>query len=81
MSLTTLTGSPTAPGLAPPDPMTVRVQFIPAPQYFPEHAHGWNQMAYAMFGVLTVSVEGQSFVISPEQVAADRTAAPGRLTP
>jgi AraC-like DNA-binding protein len=47
--------------------MTVRAQSIPARHYFPEHAHAWHQMVYAISGVLTVAVEGQSFVISPEQ--------------
>ncbi|HEX2553231.1 MAG TPA: helix-turn-helix transcriptional regulator [Microvirga sp.] len=55
------------PGLAAPKPLTVRVQSIPARHSFPEHAHRWNQMAYAISGVLTVAVEGRSFVISPEQ--------------
>ena len=55
------------PGLMPPRPMTVRAQSIPARHYFPEHAHAWHQMAYAISGVLTVAVEGQSLVISPEQ--------------
>lgn len=55
------------PGLAPPRPMTLRAQSIPARHYFPEHSHGWNQMVYAISGVLTVAVEGHSFVISPEQ--------------
>ena len=55
------------PGLAPPRPMTVRAQSIPARHYFPEHAHAWNQVVYAISGVLTVAVEGQSLVISPEQ--------------
>src|ERR687889_2614849 len=55
------------PGLAPPRPMTVRAQSIPARHYFPEHAHRWNQVVYAISGVLTVAVEGQSLVISPEQ--------------
>lgn len=55
------------PGLAPPRPMTVRAQSIPARHYFPEHAHRWNQLVYAISGVLTVAVEGRSFVISPEQ--------------
>lgn len=55
------------PGLAPPQPMTVRVQSIPARHYFPEHTHGWNQVVYAISGVLTVAVEGRSFVISPQQ--------------
>jgi AraC-like DNA-binding protein len=55
------------PGLSPPRPMTVRAQSIPARHSFPEHAHAWHQMAYAISGVLTVAVEGQSLVISPEQ--------------
>jgi AraC-like DNA-binding protein len=55
------------PGTVPPRPITVRAQSIPARHFFPEHAHGWNQMVYAISGVLTVTVEGQSFVISPEQ--------------
>jgi len=55
------------PGLPPPRPMTVRAQSIPARHAFPEHSHRWNQMVYAISGVLTVAVEGRSFVISPEQ--------------
>ena len=55
------------PGLAPPRPLTMRVQSIPARHTFPEHAHGWNQVVYAISGVLTVAVEGRSFAISPEQ--------------
>ncbi|HET8997860.1 MAG TPA: helix-turn-helix transcriptional regulator [Acetobacteraceae bacterium] len=55
------------PGLPPPRPLMVRVQSIPARHAFPEHAHAWNQVVYAVSGVLTVSVEGRSFVISPEQ--------------
>jgi AraC-like DNA-binding protein len=55
------------PGVMPPNPMTVRAQSILARHYFPEHAHAWHQMAYAISGVLTVAVEGQSLVISPEQ--------------
>jgi AraC-like DNA-binding protein len=55
------------PGLAPPRPITVRAQSIPARHSFPEHTHDWNQMVYAISGVLTVAVEGHSFVISPEQ--------------
>jgi AraC-like DNA-binding protein len=47
--------------------MTVRAQTIPARHYFPEHAHAWYQMVYAISGVLTVAVEGQSLVISPDQ--------------
>lgn len=55
------------PDVAKPRPMTVRAQSIPPRHYFPEHSHEWNQMVYAISGVLTVAVEGQSFVISPEQ--------------
>ena len=55
------------PGVAPPRPMTVRAQSIPARHYFPEHAHRWHQVVYAISGALTVAVEGRSFVISPEQ--------------
>ncbi|MGD9885663.1 MAG: helix-turn-helix transcriptional regulator [Reyranella sp.] len=55
------------PGLMPPQPMTVRVEHILARHCFPEHVHAWHQMAYAISGVLTVAVEGQSLVISPEQ--------------
>ncbi|MXQ10318.1 AraC family transcriptional regulator [Microvirga makkahensis] len=55
------------PGTVPPQPITVRAQLIPARHFFPEHAHRWNQMVYAISGVLTVAVEGRSFVISPEQ--------------
>ena len=55
------------PGLAAPQPLTVRAQTIPARHYFPEHSHTWHQVVYAISGVLTVAVEGQSFVISPEQ--------------
>jgi len=55
------------PGVMPPHPMTVRAQSIPARHSFQEHAHAWHQMVYAISGVLTVAVEGQSLVISPEQ--------------
>jgi AraC-like DNA-binding protein len=55
------------PGLPPPRPVTMRAQSIPARHYFPEHAHDWNQVVYAISGVLTVAVEGRSFAISPEQ--------------
>jgi AraC-like DNA-binding protein len=55
------------PGLTPPRPMTMRAQSIPARHYFPEHTHDWNQLVYAISGVLTVAVEGRSLVISPAQ--------------
>jgi AraC-like DNA-binding protein len=57
----------TPPGLVPPRPVTVRAQTIPARGYFAEHAHRWHQIVYATSGVLTVAVEGRSFVLSPEQ--------------
>lgn len=55
------------PGVTAPRPMTVRAQSISARHYFPEHAHAWHQLVYAISGVLTVAMEGQSLVISPEQ--------------
>ncbi|MBS0222576.1 MAG: helix-turn-helix transcriptional regulator [Proteobacteria bacterium] len=57
----------TPAGLPPPHPMTVRAQSIPGRHSFPEHAHAWHQMVYAISGVLTVAVQGQSLVISPRQ--------------
>ncbi|WP_321917410.1 helix-turn-helix transcriptional regulator [Paraburkholderia sp. J11-2] len=54
-------------GLSPPQPLKVRVQSIPARHSFPEHAHRWHQMVYAISGALTVISEGESLVISPEQ--------------
>lgn len=55
--------------LAPPRPLTVRSQSLAARQYFAEHSHDWNQLVYAISGVLTVNAGGGSFVISPEQAA------------
>ncbi|WP_424137143.1 cupin domain-containing protein [Roseomonas chloroacetimidivorans] len=60
-------------GLAAPRPVAVRAQSILARHYFPEHAHRWNQVGYAISGVLTVPLEGRSFVISPEQAVWLRT--------
>ncbi|MGU2444165.1 AraC family transcriptional regulator [Burkholderia cenocepacia] len=57
----------TPPDLAPPRPLAVRAQSIPARHSFPEHSHRWNQVVYAISGALTVIAEGGSFVISPEQ--------------
>ncbi|WP_396333565.1 AraC family transcriptional regulator [Burkholderia anthina] len=54
-------------GVTPPAPLKVRAQAIPPRHGFPEHAHRWHQMVYAIAGALTVIVEGKSFVISPEQ--------------
>ena len=69
------------PDVAPPTPMTVRVQSIPPRHHFAKHAHRWNQVVYARPGVLTVARGGRSDVISPEQarLAANRPAAPRRL--
>lgn len=50
-----------------PAPLTVRAQRLPARAYFPEHRHDWAQVVYAISGVLTVSIEGRSLVISPDQ--------------
>lgn len=53
----------------PPCPLTLRVQSIPSRHYFAEHTHEWNQVVYAISGVLTVVADGHSFVISPNQAA------------
>lgn len=53
--------------LGPPRPMIVRAESLPARHCFPEHAHDWNQLVHAISGVLTVTVEGSCFAISPEQ--------------
>ncbi|RDW14076.1 AraC family transcriptional regulator [Paracoccus thiocyanatus] len=50
-----------------PAPMTLRVQTIPPRRYFPDHAHPWNQLVYAVSGVLTINTEAESFVITPDQ--------------
>jgi AraC-like DNA-binding protein len=55
------------PDLGSPAPLTVRVQSLEARTYFPEHAHPWGQVAYAISGVLSVAIPGRSFVISPRQ--------------
>lgn len=52
-----------------PRPLTMRAQSIPARHHFPEHAHGWHQLVYAIDGVLTISTEGRTFITSPEQAA------------
>lgn len=67
------------PGTAPPRPLTVRAQSIPPRHSFPEHAHDWSQMVYAIDGVLTVIVEARSFVISPEQAVWLPTGLPHRV--
>lgn len=55
------------PDVAAPRPITMRAQTIPPRHYFPEHAHDWRQLVYAVEGALTVSADRQTFVISPEQ--------------
>jgi AraC-like DNA-binding protein/quercetin dioxygenase-like cupin family protein len=55
------------PTARPPDPLTVRAQRLLARSHFPEHAHSWAQVVYAISGVLTVAAPGRSFVISPQQ--------------
>ncbi|PVY62259.1 AraC-like DNA-binding protein [Pusillimonas noertemannii] len=55
--------------MLPPNPMTMRVQSIPPQHQFSDHFHHWNQMVYAISGVLTVVAEGRSFLISPSQAA------------
>lgn len=55
------------PGVLPPQPITMRAQSIPARHEFPEHAHDWHQVVYAIEGVLMVTTENRSFVISPKQ--------------
>ena len=57
------------PDLGSPAPLTVRVQSLGPRTYFPEHAHRWGQVAYAISGVLSVAIPGRSFVISPRQAA------------
>lgn len=52
-----------------PRPLTVRSESLAARHYFAEHRHDWNQMVYAISGVLTVNVHRRAFVISPEQAA------------
>ena len=55
------------PDAAPPRPITMRVQTIPPRHHFPEHAHEWHQLVYAVDGTLTVSAERRTLVVSPDQ--------------
>ena len=57
------------PDVLPPAPITLRVQSIGARNYFAPHTHAWNQVVYAVSGVLMVTADGQSFAISPNQAA------------
>src|SRR6516164_1301271 len=70
------------PGVSPPHPITVRAQSIPPRHYFPEHSHRWNQLAYAISGVLTVTV-GRALIcdlVGAGRLVADRPSAPSRIT-
>jgi AraC-like DNA-binding protein len=57
------------PDALPPRPLTMRAQSIPARHQFPDHAHDWHQLVYAIDGVLTISTAGRTFITSPEQAA------------
>jgi AraC-like DNA-binding protein len=57
------------PDLGAPQPLIVRVETIPPRHSFADHAHPWNQLVYAITGVLTVTIEGSCFVIPSEQAA------------
>lgn len=50
-----------------PRDVVVRAERLPARHAFPEHAHAWHQLVYAIEGVLVVSVEGRRFVVPPRQ--------------
>lgn len=54
-------------GLPAPAPITVRAESIAARHFFPEHSHDWNQLVYAISGVLTVTTDRESFVITPDE--------------
>lgn len=69
----------TPPGALPPRPMTMRAQSIPPRHHFPDHAHDWHQLVYAIEGVLTVSTIGQTFITSPDQAAWLPTGVPHRV--
>lgn len=55
------------PDVAAPRPITMRAQTIPPRHYFPQHAHDWHQLAYAVDGTLTVSLDRQTLAVSPDQ--------------
>ena len=67
----------TAPSdAAPPNPLTMRAQTILPRHQFPEHAHDWHQLVYAIQGVLTVSTAGQTLGICEGQALELLTWAP-----
>jgi AraC-like DNA-binding protein/quercetin dioxygenase-like cupin family protein len=49
-----------------PQPVVVRVQTIGPRHYFPAHSHPWNQLIYAISGVLTVALDDRCLVIPTE---------------
>ena len=53
--------------LGPPRPVMLRALSVPPRHYFPEHSHPWNQLVYAISGVVIVAIAGSSFVVPPEQ--------------
>jgi AraC-like DNA-binding protein len=55
------------PDAAPPRPVTMRMQTIPPRHLFPRHAHHWHQLVYAVDGTLTVTLDRQTLVVSPDQ--------------
>ncbi|MCV0370204.1 helix-turn-helix transcriptional regulator [Filomicrobium sp.] len=55
------------PNLPPPRPITMRAQTIPPRHHFPEHAHDWHQLVYAVDGALTVAAGRETLVTSPDQ--------------
>lgn len=67
------------PGVLPPQPITMRAQTIPARHEFPEHAHDWHQVAYAIDGVLMVTAEDRSFVVTPDQAVWLPSGVPHRV--
>jgi AraC-like DNA-binding protein len=58
-----------SPDLGAPQPLIVRIESIAPRHCFADHAHPWNQLVYAISGVLTVNIEGSCFVIPSEQAA------------
>lgn len=63
----------------PPQPLHLRIQSMPPRHFFPQHAHRWNQLVYAVSGVLTVNVEGRCFVIPPDHAVWVPTGVPHRV--
>ena len=49
-----------------PRDVVVRFEQLPPRHAFPEHRHAWNQLVYALSGVLVVTVEQRWFVVPPQ---------------